>query len=305
MNKPILAGILPTLHQGKVRDSSELPKFLAQRVIDTTDRVSTHDIPHLSLIPDKGQILLALTLFWEQKLKHQFGVHTHTRAFGREIYDYLPKGEYPSDFHLHAIIADNAEMLPWELIYRARMAGSLWNKYYSKGLPNPYGLKLPEGMQLMEKFPAIIFTPTDKSKTDDPVNSAAVTLQERSAVRSMGTYYEWMRNFALERGTDIIDFKGEMGFINGMRVMADEWGTPDCCRFVDAKSIVIGEEPKWLDKEYLRQEALSIWKREGKGRFPVTFSPAAIQETRRRNHEIVERLTGRSLSQLQKDLGMT
>jgi phosphoribosylaminoimidazole-succinocarboxamide synthase len=302
MTKPVLEGILPTLHQGKVRDTSSLPRHPGLRVIDATNRVSTHNVCHTSKIPDKGEILLALSLFWEQKLKMEFGIATHTHAFGPSIYDYIPRNQVPEDFHQHAIVAYDVEMMPWEFIFRARMLGSLWDDYYSQGLPNPYGLILPPGMRLMEKFPKIIFTPTNKSATDDPVESALVERAEPSAVRSMQGYFEWMRKYALERNIEILDMKCEAGFRNGRRTIADECGTPDCCRYVDAKSIIIGENPEWLDKQYLREEAMRLWEEAGGVKKPITFSDQAIQETRRRYHEIVERLTGMTLSELQREL---
>lgn len=304
MRKPVLTGILPVLHQGKVRDTYALQPRPDMRLIHIPDSVSTHNVSHLSTIPFKGQVLLAITLFWERMLRFQKGTFTHTVAFGREIYDYLPKADYPADFHLQALIVRNVNMFPYEFIFRSRMAGSLWKDFYSQGKDSPYGDPLPPGMQLMDEFPQPIFTPTHKSASDEPVKREDMKDIQPSDTKMFQGLYAFMRKFALERGIDIIDTKFEGGLCEGRRTLADEWGTPDSSRFVDAASIQSGQEPRWLDKEFLRREAEGIWEKEGKGKFPIQFSDAVIVETVRRYHEIVERLTGMTLAALQHDLGI-
>ncbi len=306
MKKLALEGILPALHQGKVRDSYRIPRFPGKRLIHVTNRVSTHNVSHESLIPDKGDILLAITLFWERLLKKEKGTSTHTVAQGEEIYSYIGRdSRIPNDLHHHAIVVNDIQMFPYEFIFRARMAGSLWKDFYSKGKDNPYGLILPQNMKLMDEFPQAIFTPTDKSASDDPVlrkDMAGITRGDAEVLRGI---YLFMRHYALRQGIDIIDTKLEAGLYRGHRTLADEWGTPDSSRFVDAVSIQQGEEPRWLDKEYLRAEAEAAWKLANRGKFPLIFSQEVINETRNRYHEIVERLTGLTLSELQKDLGIT
>ncbi len=304
MKKPLLENSLVCIHQGKVRDTYGLPKYPGLRLIHITDRVSTHNVSHESFIPKKGEVLLAITLFWEQLLQLHKGTFTHTVAFGKRIYDYLPSGTYPSSLPLEAIVVREVQMFPYEFIFRGRMAGSLWKDYYSQGKPNPYGLVLPEGMDLMDEFPQPIFTPTDKSATDDPVRPDQLLGLSRSDSEVLRDIYAFMRAYALKQGIDIIDTKLEAGLFEGRRTLADEWGTPDSSRFVDANSIATGEEPRWLDKEFLRQEAEAAWKDAGRGKFPLHFSPQAVEETVSRYHEIVERLTGFSLRNLQIELGM-
>jgi phosphoribosylaminoimidazole-succinocarboxamide synthase len=305
MNNQFLTGLL-CIHSGKVRDTYSLPGFPGKRLIVVTNRISTHNVLHLSLIPEKGQVLLALTLFWERYLKRKMGIKTHTVAFGKEIYKYLPRNiDYPDDLHLYAIVAEDIKMFPYEFIYRGRMAGSLWKDFYSQGIDNPYGLILPKGMRLMDEFAQPIFTPTDKSATDEPVLSNTLSINQRGDVRVLCNIYISIRAFARGQGIDIIDGKFEAGLDkNGRRVLADEFGTPDCCRFVDLSSIKIGEEPRWLDKEFVRHEAEVRWQEEDVAKYPLIFSDGTIKETVARYHEVVERLTGMSLRLLQEDLGM-
>lgn len=305
MKKALLDGTLSCIHQGKVRDTYALPEYPTLRFIHVTDRVSTHNVSHKSLIPSKGEVLLAITLFWERLLRREKGTFTHTVAFGPKIYDYLPQAHYPADLHLQAIVVRSVQMFPYEFVYRSRMAGSLWKDFYSQGKANPYGLTLPEGMDLMDEFPQAVFTPTDKSATDDPVAQNKLIGITRSDWQRLRDIYTFMRCYALKQGIDIIDTKLEAGLFQGRRTLADEWGTPDSSRFVDAASVIRGQEPRWLDKEFLRQEAEAIWKSSERGKFSLHFSEQAVTETVSRYHEIVERLTGLALRNLQVDLGMT
>lgn len=299
-------GALPglhLLHSGKVRDTYIAEgEFDAWLLIVATDRVSTHNVKHKSLIPDKGYVLTAMTIFWmADQLK---GIKTHLVASGENIYQHpmlqLHPGPYPKDLHRRAIIVRRLDMAPVEFIFRNRMVGSLWKDYYSKGLPDPYGIDLPTGLSFMTPFDFPIFTPTDKSETDDPLSSATVMQQFPDSYELALRAHEMGRAYALTRGIEIIDGKFELGWdCCGDTVLGDEVLTPDSCRFVEADKIIVGQEPPWLDKQYLRDEVTQVC---GKG--PVTpqdFSPQVIEETARRYRLIFERLTGQPLEQFLLD----
>lgn len=288
---------LPLIHQGKTRDTFKTKKP-GTRLIVTTDRISTHNIVHNSLISGKGQILTATQLFWI--LEVLTDVPNHILAYGKAIYNYLPgsPNQYPDDLHLRSIIALNLTMDSREYIFRARMAGSLWNDYYRRGLPNPYGLDLPKGLHLMSPFSRLEFTPTEKSETDNPENSAEVEAACPNKVEFVREVYQRGREFGLRRGIDIIDSKAEGGYRDSGRFnLGDEWLTGDCCRFVEADKIVIGQEPPWLDKEFVRQEVVKMW--DGGLKVPVTLSTETIETTVGRYRRGFEMLTGRSLEAFQ------
>lgn len=280
---------LNCVHQGKVRDTFEIPGHPHLLLTVATDRVSSHEIIHESIIPHKGYALTALTIFWMSK--QLSGINTHLVAHGENIFQYIPRRGDVGDLALRALVIQKLDMIKVEFIPRSRMAGSLWKKYYSKGIPNPYGLELPPGLQLMSPFEETVFTPTEKSATDDPLRSDETEAQFGSAYRLALSAYEIGRKFALERGIEIIDGKFEVGVNSaGQVILADECLTPDSCRFVRANEIIIGSDPAWLDKQYLREEAERIWS--GGKKVPLEFSPSVIKETTRRYEEIIERLTG-------------
>lgn len=293
--EPAVPG-LPCLHQGKVRDTFAIPGYPELLLTVATDRVSTHNIVHQSVIPNKGQALTALTVFWMKE--HLSGIMTHLVAYGNGIWDYLPRLPIPDDLALRALVIRRLDMVPVEFIFRSRMAGSLWKDFYQKGQVDPYGLDLPPGLQLMSPFEETMFTPTDKSETDDPLNEIETIRQHPRAYELALRAYEIGREFAEKSGIVIIDGKFEVGIDStGQMVLGDECLTPDSCRFVRAGGIVVGQDPAWIDKQYLREEAERIWA--GGKKSPIAFSSEIIQETALRYEQIVEALTGVSLQTFQ------
>ncbi len=155
---------LTLIHEGKVRMTYEIPGHPDLLFVVATNRVSTHDTVHKSLIQQKGENLVSLTVFWMDTILKD--IPNHLVAYGRKIYKYLPKElQYPFGLHLCGVIVHRLNMIPVEFVYRSRMAGSLWTKYYAQGKPNPYGLDLPLGLRLMSPFADIVFTPTQKLTT--------------------------------------------------------------------------------------------------------------------------------------------
>lgn len=287
---------LECVHQGKVRDTFALPDHAELLLTVATDRISTHNVVHQSEIARKGETLTALTVFWMNDVLKD--IPTHLEAFGKSIYNFLPPGKYPADLHLRAIIIRKLSMVPVEFVYRSRMAGSLMKDYYSKGLPNPYGIDLPPRLTIMSPFEHPIFTPTEKTEVDDPMGGSDVMARYTKAQKLAASAYQAGRIHAFGCGIDIIDGKFEIGMCNGEAVLADECLTPDACRFVDADSIVVGKEPLWLDKQFVREEAEKQWN--GNKRIPLTFSSEVCRETTTRYLKIAERLIGIPLAHYQK-----
>lgn len=296
---PSLAEYL--LHQGKVRDTYRLedPELL---LMVATDRISTHDVVHESIVPLKGQILTAMTVFWWREVFE--GIPTHLVAFGKKVYDCLSYDQsypisYQMDLHLRALVVRRLDVVPYELICRGRMSGSLWKKFYSQGRENPYGLALPPGLQLMSPLDPPIFTPTEKSETDDPVLADMVRQQHPAAVALAERAYQQGREYALARGISIIDTKSEVGVgADGNLYLGDEWLTGDCSRFVRSDDIQIGVEPPWMDKEVFRQDAVRQWGGKTTGN-PLVFPDEVVKAGMRAYHEVFETLAGSSLEAYQ------
>ncbi len=305
---------LPLLYQGKTRETYSLPDhpFLLSMVVG--DRLSTHNVVHKSSVQLKGQILTALTVFWLTQVLGNI-IPNHLVAYGRRIYEFLPAGDYPSGFHLQAIIARKLQIDPVEYILRAYNAGSFakgtrerWPKYGGK---DPYGYQYPSTLPLMSEFRPPLFTPTDKSETDDERNAQEVAMRYSIEAASMRLVFDLGRRFANDRGLELVDTKGEFGVLcpedpyrqeverPSWPILADEVLTPDSSRYTLQTEIREGSEPPWYDKQIARDEAERVWA--GGKKVPLKFPPPLLRRLTDTYHEIFFMITGQSLREFQKE----
>ncbi len=286
---------LPLRHQGKVRDSFNGTTTPGTFLIVTTDAISTHNVQHKSCVPDKGKILNALSIFWIQEVLKD--IPHHVVAFGKEIYNHLPKNKkYPEDLYMRGIIVKELEMIPVEFIYRKRLAGSLYDKFYKNGLQNPYGIELEPNLPLMHAFDVPVFTPTTKTETDDPLDSFTVEYLCPKEIALTLSVYQLGFDYAKDCGIEIIDTKMECGRDkDGVLCLGDEWLTGDSSRFVASGVTALGKTPPWQDKEIVRQDAVKQWA--GGPKVPLEFSDKVLQKTSGVYHDIFTKLTGVTLEQ--------
>lgn len=285
---------LPHFHSGKVRESKLVPGFAHLLLPIATNRFSTHNVVHKTEIPGKGELLTAMVIFWVMRLLDPEGFKHHVVAWGRKIYDYLPKDEYDPRLHYRALIVQRLEMILVEFVWRNYLTGSL-ETAYRKGR-DPYGLHLPEGLRKMAMFDVPQFTPTDKSETDEPLVSSEVSDLEEEAFKITLRIFMRMTEILRSRNITLIDSKMEVAKGG---VLADEFGTGDCSRMAWSKDIVQGQDPPWLDKEIGRQIALRKW---GDGpRVPLEFDNSEITKILDGYHEAFEGVTGKTLAEFQKE----
>ena len=229
---------------GKVRDSY---KRGDQRALITTDRISAFD-KVLGIIPYKGQVLNQLSLWWFEQTKDLIANHVI---------------DSPDP---NVTIARQAEALPVEVVVRGYITGvtstSLWT-LYEQGNREPYGIRLPEGLQKNDRLPAPVITPTTKAANgqhDERLTRDEIFTQkiidpdlwqeiELAALRLYGRG----RELAEKVGLILVDTKYEFGLIDGKLALIDEIHTPDSSRFWTADSYHPGTEPENVDKEFLRK----------------------------------------------------
>ena len=297
-----LRGVFGEPTSGKVRDTFRNPVSLTERFIVSSNRVSTHNVSHLTEFPQKGEILNALPIFWAQKV---FGedVPTHLIAWGKRIYDHLPKvtvNIYHPRLHYFGVIARQQNVTPTEFILRRRKAGSLdracrdgWKDF---GGVDPYGYgNAHSNLPLMHRFDEPLFTPTRKSKDDEPRDHSAVRQESPFETDLLAKVFAYGEKYLAERGITLVDAKGEASGA----MLVDEWLTGDCCRMAWTKDVREGQEPPWLDKEVVRQEAMRMW---GTGpKIPLRFSDDTVKNAMTRYHEAFEAITGMPLSSFQRE----
>ena len=244
---------LPLLHSGKVRDIYDIDD--QHMLIVTTDRISAFDVIMPTPVPGKGIILNRVTQFWMNKLSHIIP----NQMCDLKLEDVLPDAAERAEVKNHAMIVKKLKALPVEAIVRGYIIGSGWTDYQATG--TVCGIKLPENMQLADRLPEAIYTPSTKAAVgahDENIdyNQSKDLLGEDIAeqVRNVSLQlYKEAADFALERGIIIADTKFEFGLdSDGQLTLIDEVLTPDSSRFWPQQQYKPGSSPVSFDKQFLR-----------------------------------------------------
>ena len=214
---------LPLLHSGKVRDIYDIDE--KHMLIVTTDRISAFDVIMPTAIAGKGIILNQVTRFWLNKLAHIIPNH----QCELKLEDVLPDASERDEVADHAMIVKKLKALPVEAIVRGYIIGSGWKDYQATGAI--CGIQLPAGLQLADKLPEAIYTPSTKAAVgahDENIdyNQSRELLGDDIArqVRDVSlSLYKEAADFALQRGIIIADTKFEFGLDeNGQLTLIDE-----------------------------------------------------------------------------------
>jgi phosphoribosylaminoimidazole-succinocarboxamide synthase len=266
-------------YDGKVRDCY-IDRDRGERIIVVTDRLSAFDAV-VGIIPSKGQVLNQLAQFWFEKTAHIAPNH-------------MLRVPDPN-----VMIARECEPLPVELVMRAYLTGvtstSIW-KAYEDGARTFCGHALPEGMKKNQKLPEPILTPSTKAAKGDhdisvsreqllAMGRISEEMFERAAQIAAKLFAEGQR-FAATRGLILADTKYEIGVgKDGALVVIDEIHTPDSSRYWYAADyearLAAGEEPRSLDKEYVRRWLKNDAKWSGDGEPPVMPDEVRLEAARR------------------------
>ena len=281
------------LYKGKVRDN-----YINEDTITmvTTDRISAFDRV-LGTVPFKGQALVELADWWFGETADIVANHIIKRP------------------HQNVWKVKRCEPIQVEMVVRGYLTGvtstSAWTAYQN-GDRNFCGNELPDGMRKNEAFPEPIITPSTKAAQGEHDESVAPSELYKRGVVDPGLYKELARISmklyergvarAADHGMIFVDTKYEFGISNGKIMLMDEVNTPDSSRYWikdDYESrFEKGEEPRKLDKEYVR-----TWLSEqgftGEGTPPKLTDDIRV-EASARYMEVVEKFTGEPM---QLDVG--
>lgn len=280
---------LPCIASGKGKDLRGIPGYPDLSLLVFRDSLSTNNVRHLTPVPRKGEIILAQTLF--MYLSCLDGILTHIEHFGRDIYSVLPSGT-PHDLHRRALVVRRLPPPRVEFVLRRYNTGSLAKALRDTGT-NPYGLALPADLPLMQRFAEPVFTPTEKSASDDPLLASDIErlLPEETALARR--VFRRAEVYLQNRGLLLLDAKLELS--DG--VLIDDWLNGDCARIARAEDVRQGEEPPFLDKERFRQIALRKW---GDGpKVPLAFTLEELEEGFAGYLEAFTAIAGQSLDEFQ------
>ena len=276
------------LHSGKVRDLYELPD--GNLLIVASDRISAFDYVLDTPIPDKGEILTRMSLWWFDQLAGL--VHNH-----------VVSTEVPETVRGRAVVCERLDMYPVECVARGYLTGSGLVDYRAFG--EVCGIPLPAGLQDGSRLPEPIFTPATKAALgdhDENVDYEAIAEEvgdDAAAELRMLTLavYGKAESIARERGIILADTKFEFGRRrDGTTVLADEVLTPDSSRFWPADQWQPGRAQPSYDKQIVRNWLLSPesgWDRAA-GDAPPPLPDEVVERTRSRYIDAYELLTGES-----------
>jgi phosphoribosylaminoimidazole-succinocarboxamide synthase len=270
---------LPLFARGKVRDTYELPD--RRLLMVATDRISAFDHVLPTGIPDRGNVLTQLSIFWFKRTGHLQENHLIE----------------PGDDG-RSMVVRRAERIDFECVVRGYLAGSAWAEYRRQG--TMAGEKLPPGLRQSEKLPEPIFTPATKAETGHDEN---VTFSRMSSevggelAEKLRDASQLLYGFATEQaeksGLILADTKFEFGLIDGRLVLIDEALTPDSSRYWDAEKYQVGTAPESFDKQFVRDWLeQSGWDRESP---PPPLPDDIVEQTRQRYLTAYERLVGEPL----------
>ena len=243
------------IHEGKVRATYSIPGN-AQLLQWASDRISIFNFILNGTVSQKGEILTALTVFWQKTILKNFP--SHLLVYGKNVVNQISPGNIQSEAMSNwlmrsSLIIKRLDLLPIEAIVRGCLTGSGWKDYQKSG--RCYNHVLPPDLWDGACLPYPIFTPTEKSDDDPPIHHDVVgqrfgAVPERTALQ----IYMMAQKFALTRGIVLADTKFEMDKVG---VLGDEWLTPDSSRCWDLsewlKCNAEKKSPTSLDKEFTRR----------------------------------------------------
>ncbi len=236
---------------GKVREVYDLED--GRMVIVTTDRISAFDVILPVTIPGKGQVLNALSKFWFGYTKDIVRSH----FISSDLKD-MPADFQKSEFEGRAMLVKKLRMVPYEVIVRGYMFGSMYEAY-KKGEPF-LGTRFTRDYQQAEKLDEPLVTPSTKAAEGHDIN-VTLDAMKKDLGEELGSkiektalaIYKRCYDYACSKGIIIADTKFEFGLDeDGELVLGDEVLTPDSSRFWNRDSYKAGTSPASYDKQFVR-----------------------------------------------------
>jgi phosphoribosylaminoimidazole-succinocarboxamide synthase len=270
------------IHSGKVKDVYELDTKLL--LFHFTDRVSAYDVPMITDIKGKGEILCKFAEFWF----HHLDFNNHMLRLDAK----------------DKMVVKKLKMIPLECVVRGYLYGSLYERYSSA----PKLLDLDPNLKLASKLEEPIFDPTTKSKIHDQPISENQILGDKILTKNELRYvkdtsirlYNQMSEKSNNAGFIMADVKFEFGKdpITEEIILADSLG-PDEFRMWSIESYKVGEVQVSYDKQYLRdwlikvgfKEKLKDAANDGKKVMPPELPSEVVNELLKKYSYVYDKIT--------------
>lgn len=291
------------LHAGKVRDLYAVGD--AHVLVVASDRISAYDVVLPTLVPDKGAVLTALSVWWFGRLADLVDHHLVTARVGDYPAELAP---YAAELRGRSMLCHRLAMVPVECVARGYLTGSGLADYQAGGAAGGAGggagggavggHRLPAGLRDGDRLNQPLFTPARKAAAgehDENVTPAQVA--ETLGVELAGelerltlAVYRRAAGLAESRGILLADTKLEFGHDAGGRLrLGDEVLTPDSSRWWPADGWAPGRASPSYDKQPVRDWLRASW--DGSGP-PPALPDDVVAATRERYVTAYERLTG-------------
>ena len=289
---------LKRIHQGKVRDIYAIND--STMLLVSTDRLSAFDVILPTGIANKGAMLTQMANFWFAKLSHIIPNHL-TGIDPLSVVSAEDKAQLGAGSLSRAVVVKKLKPLPIEAIVRGYLVGSGWKEYQQKG--TVCDIPLPANLQLAEKLPQPLFTPSSKAAVGEHDENISIAQVEALIGKDMAAQvakaaialYSEAAEYALTKGIIIADTKFKFGLdAHGILHVMDEVLTPDSSRFWPLESYAIGKNPPSYDKQYVRDWLETInWNKAP----PAPALPDDVaKKTSEKYLEAFEKLTGQKLA---------
>ena len=253
MNTPIIQN-LDLVTQGKVRDIYAIDQD--HILLVTSDRMSAFDVVLPDPIPNKGEVLTQLSLFWFEQTENIVANHLSNNFMLEDLIQNQSEIDY---FKKRSMVVKRLHPLPIEAVVRGYLIGSGWKDYQANG--SVCGIELADNLQMAAQLPEPIYTPATKAEFGEhdenityetTVDILGETLANQVKDLALAIYSHGVQH-ARERGIIIADTKFEFGLDeNGKLYLIDEVLTPDSSRFWAIEDYQLGISPPSFDKQYLR-----------------------------------------------------
>ena len=234
-----------SVYHGKVRDVYDINDDIL--VMIATDRISAFDVILPKGIPYKGQVLNQIA-----------------SKFLDATADICPNWKLATPDPM-VTVGLKCEGFRVEMIIRSILTGSAW-RAYKNGCRELCGVKLPENMKEIERFPEPIITPTTKADEGHDLDISKEEIIRQGIVSAedyevMETYTRQLfrrgQEIAQKHGLILVDTKYEFGKRDGKVYLIDEIHTPDSSRYFYAdgyeEKLANNQPQKQLSKEFVRQ----------------------------------------------------
>lgn len=295
------------VYSGKVRDlyvpvGTPDDARPTRMLVVASDRVSAFDHVLSPGIPDKGELLTTLSLWWFDRLAGGDG--------GRSIPNHLLPDHVlvgdaaleliPDEVTGRAMLVASLDMQPIECVVRGYLTGSGWAEYQASA--TVCGIPLPAGLNNGDRLPEPIYTPAYKAPLGE--HDENITYERTVELVGAETAAE-LRELSLEiyrraaataeaHGLILADTKFEFGRdAHGVLTLADEVLTSDSSRYWDAAAWREGTTPEArmasFDKQIVRDWLAANWDKQGE---PPALPAEIVAQTRARYAELLQHLTG-------------